>query len=152
MRFTFLLLAVVVLQAASWPVCGRAATPSPCSAYIDTFAMDLQTNTTTVDELARPGDPSADHIAQSAARYNRDADNYSRLCPASRAMYVDALLTAWKAWLEHATTHTNPVQTVELAARKLEQCTVTYNGTDDGATCATWAKQVAKWQDEWASP
>lgn len=151
MRLTFLLFALVVVQATLWAVPVRAATPSDCSAYIDTFAKDLEVNTTMVDDLARPSDPSPDHVVQSAARYNKDV-GYSTLCPTSKKVYADALLTTWRAWLEHATTHANPAGTTELAEQKLEECTVTYHGTDDGATCATWEKQVAKWQDEWGSP
>jgi len=148
MRLTLFLFALVVL----WPVAARAAASSDCAAYTDTFAKDLETNTTRVDDLASPNYPSPDHIAQSAARYNRETDYYSRLCPTSKKAYADALLTTWKAWLEHATTHVNPIDAIGLAAQKLQKCTAAYYGTDDGATCASWEKQVVKWQNEWGSP
>jgi hypothetical protein len=134
-----------------WPAAVQAATTSDCSASTDAFARDLETNTTRVDDLASPNSPSPDHIAQSAARYNRDVDYYSQLCPASKKTYADALLATWKAWLEHATNHSDPIDATELAARKLEKCAATYSGTDSGTTCATWQKQVKKWQDEWGT-
>jgi hypothetical protein len=151
MRVAVFLLAFVTLLPALWSVTVRAATSSECSAYIDAFAKDLETNTKVADDFASPYSPSPDHVAQSAARYNRDV-NYSKLCPSSRPMYADALLATWKAWLEHATTHDYPEATTELAARKLQKCAVTYRATDDGATCAAWQKQVAKWQNDWVSP
>lgn len=140
------LLFALALAPALTSVPAAAATPAECSAYIGAFAKDLETNTTVVDDYARPNDPSPDHVAQSAARYNRDA-GYSEECP-SKKLYADALLSAWKAWLEHATMHANPIDSAQLAAEKLEKCTVTYGGTD-AATCAKWKAQVAKWQDEW---
>lgn len=151
MRLAVLLFTLVALQPAIWPAPVRAATSSSCAAYLDAIAKDLQTNTTLVDDLARPGSPSPDHIVQSAAGYNNYVDYFS-LCPSSKKIYTEALLTTWKAWLDHATTHANPVETIELAARQLEKCSNTYHGTDDGATCATWEKQVSKWQEAWGSP
>lgn len=151
MRFTFLLFALAVVQTAVWPAPAVAATPSGCAAYLDTLAKDLKTNTTVVDDLSRPYDPSPDHVVQSAAAYNKYADSFA-LCPKSKAPYRDALLGAWKAWLEHATNHTNPIDTAQLAAQKLQKCTVTYSGTDDGTTCAAWLQQVTAWQSEWSSP
>lgn len=104
-----------------------------------------------VDDLARPNHPTPDHIVQSAAGYNNYVKD-SELCPPAKKAYVDALLTTWKAWLDYATTHADPTDITQLAARKLQQCTVTYKGTDDGATCATWEQQITKWQTEWDSP
>ena len=152
MRPALLACVLVLVGLALCPVPARAATSSDCSVSVDTFAKDLETNTTMVDDLARPNDPSPDHVAQSAARYNREAAYYATLCPSSKKIYADALLTTWQAWVEHATTHENPAQTTELAARKLQKCSVAYSGTDEAATCATWAEQLAKWQTQWASP
>jgi hypothetical protein len=151
MRLTFSVFALIVLQLVLRPLPAGAATPSDCPAYSDTVAKDLETNTTRVDDLARPNSPSPDHIAQSAAGYNK-FEYYSKICPTPKNVYVDALLATWSAWLEHATTHVNPVQTAETAAQKLKQCAVTYSGTDDGTTCAAWQKQLIEWQNEWSSP
>lgn len=148
MRFALLLYTLFALQATAWPVPVRAEISSDCSVSIDAFAKDLETNTIVVDDLASPSHPSPDHVAQSAARYNRDVDS-SKLCPTSKKAYVEALLTTWRAWIEHATTHA-PTATVELAEQELEKCAVAYSGTGYGATCATWEKQVIKWQGEWA--
>lgn len=151
MRTILLLLALGALAPPLWPVPVRAAAPVDCSAYVNGLAKDLKTNTTMVDDLARPYDPSADHVAQSAAAYNKYVDSFA-LCPSSKTTYKDALLATWKAWLDHATTHANPAGTTEIAARKLQQCSVAYWGTDDGATCASWQRQVTAWQNEWSSP
>lgn len=151
MRFTFLVFALVLLQPILAPLPARAAMAPDCSAYTDTVAKDLETNTTKVDDLARPFTPSPDHIAQSAAGYSRK-DYYFKVCPSLKTAYVDALLTTWRAWLEHASAHVYPEQTTELAEQKLKQCAVTYSGTENGATCAAWEKQVSQWQSEWGSP
>lgn len=150
MRLSFLLLALVVLPALP-PVSARAADSSDCSLYIGAFAKDLATNTTVLDDLASPNSPTPDHVAQSAARYSRDAE-YSKLCSSFKKPYADALLITWRAWLEHSTNHENPIVTTDLAAKALQKCTAAYAGTEDGATCATWSKQVAKWQTEWSAP
>jgi len=150
MRRTLLLIALGVLPVVL-PVTARTATPSDCSLYIGAFAKDLATNTTTIDELAQPYSPTPDHVAQSAARYARDVD-YSKLCTDFKKPYVDALLTTWRAWLEHSTNHEDPIVTIELAARQLEKCAAAYSGTQDGTTCADWKKQVATWQTEWSAP
>lgn len=152
MRLTFLAFALIALQPVLGPLRVGAATPSGCAASADTIAKDLETNTTEVDALARPNSPSPDHIAQSAAGYNRKVNYYSNLCPALKTAYVDALLATWNAWLEHASEHVYPVQTTEAAAEKLKQCAVTYSGTENGATCAAWEKQVVEWQGEWSAP
>lgn len=149
-RLTLLIFALAV-QPMLWPASAQAAAPSDCSAYLDSLAKDLATNTTLVDDYARPNSPSPDHVAQSASRYNRDA-NYLKQCSASKKPYVDALLTTWSAWLEHATTHVNPIDTANRAAQQLQKCSAAYNATANGATCTQWEKQVAKWQDEWGSP
>lgn len=148
MRATLSILASILLQAILGPRPASAAMPPDCSAYTDTIAKDLETNTTKVDDLARPNSPSPDHVAQSAAGYSRK-DYYFKVCPSLKTAYVDALLTTWRAWLEHASAHVYPEQTTELAAQKLKQCTLTYSGTENGATCAAWEKQVSQWQHEW---
>jgi hypothetical protein len=149
MRLAIFVFIVIAIQLFHDPVAVQAATTSDCATSTDTFADDLATNTTRVDDLASPYNPSPDHVAQSAARYNREAVYFAGLCPNSKKIYADALLATWKAWLEHATTHVDPIDTRKLAAEKLEKCSRTYAGTTDGATCATWEKQMAKWERAW---
>ena len=151
MRLKFLFLAAIVVLPALWPASVRAATASDCAAYIDALEKDVRINTTMVDDFARPHEPTPDHVAQSAARYNRDVGT-STLCPPAKRVYVNALLATWAAWVQHATTQVNDEDATELAARKLRQCTVTYSGTAEGTNCATWLKQVTEWQNEWDLP
>jgi hypothetical protein len=151
MRIVLLLCAMVFSQPTFLPVSAGAATASDCSLYLDSLAKDLETNTTVLDDLASPNSPSPDHVAQSASRYNRDVDRLQS-CSSSKRSYVDALLATWNAWLEHATTHTNPIDRAALAASRLKKCAAAYAGTNDGATCTTWETQLAKWQDEWGLP
>ena len=152
MRPLFLVSTLVAFQFILTPLpASAAAAPVDCSTYTNTIAKDLETNTTRVDDLAKPNSPSPDHIAQSAAGYNA-REYYSKVCTTPKTAYVDALLTTWRAWLEHATAHVNPLQTTELAAKKLKECSVTYSATEEGTTCANWEKQVTEWQDDWGSP
>lgn len=151
MRLPSLVCALALLAPILGALPARAAMPPDCSAYTDTLAKDLETNTKQVDDLARPYTPSPDHIAQSAAGYSRK-EYYFKVCSALKTSYVDALMTTWRAWLEHASAHVYPVQTTELAAQKLKQCALTYSGTENEATCAAWEKQVIEWQNEWGSP
>lgn len=132
----------------------QPAQAAKCAVYLgdDFFANSLEINTVDVDDLAKPNPPQPGRVEKSADEYNSNLSYANKLCDNKKKPYIYALLTAWRAWLEHADAQGNPQHTAELAAQKLEQCTVAFYGTNAGATCAQWEKQVIRWQQAWENP
>lgn len=138
----FLIFTVLVSTVAVTPIPAFASDYDAASCSIIASTMD--------DDIYLYTDDEDSDFAASLKEWQHAKRDALRDCsPHDRSMpIIDAALTMWHAWLIHKAERDYTTE-LEKAIQKLEGCTVTYYGTDDGAHCSNWQRKAIHWQTTW---
>lgn len=152
-RLTYaVLVALLISGSTGSPVRAMAAKFDWCSEQEDTVTGTMESYVLYTTTAGRPSDPisNADY-ERSRSAYNSESREVKGACSATHhlAMFYGAILTAWKAWLDHWNGTDKQGVEMEKGIQRLTLCASKYFGSTEGATCARWQKKMIAFQSAW---